>query len=226
MFHYGDSFWNSSVGEVVTISSAQAFFVDTLGFTLDEYNSLSSCLMENSAAFFDFIHMQAALVGRLAYSLGIGLAGLNEEVSFLCGWLGDATILGSNLTTAIPNGDYCADLDAENIYRLIINNNYSSVQATSIYYQSLTNQTRATVFLTYISFNYVKAKIFSALVDSELFELYYSALRQEDNDNAQVLFNLIYDEPYHWTVIRSRYPDTYDFLMSLNDELSLIAHYQ
>ena len=37
--------------------------------------------------------------------------------------------------------------------------------------------------------------------------------------------NLINDEEYHFNEIKSKYSDTYDFLMSLNDRLSTIKHY-
>jgi hypothetical protein len=37
--------------------------------------------------------------------------------------------------------------------------------------------------------------------------------------------NLINDEEYHFNEIKSKYSDTYDFLMSLNDRLPTIKHY-
>ena len=38
--------------------------------------------------------------------------------------------------------------------------------------------------------------------------------------------DLIDNEQYHFDEIKSRYPDTYDFLMSLKDCLSTMKHYQ
>ncbi len=42
---------------------------------------------------------------------------------------------------------------------------------------------------------------------------------------AVAFSNLIDNEQYHYDEIKSKYPDTYDFLMSLNDRLLTIAHY-
>ena len=37
---------------------------------------------------------------------------------------------------------------------------------------------------------------------------------------------ILVDEQYHFDEIKSKYPDTYDFLMSLDDRLLTLAHYQ
>ena len=71
--------------------------------------------------------MQITLSARLAYKLdldgfasNIGSFSSAENVSYLAGWLGDATLKNDDGVTTFGNDDYCADLDAENIYRKII----------------------------------------------------------------------------------------------------------
>lgn len=52
------------------------------------------------------------------------------------------------------------------------------------------------------------------------------ALEQGDMVTYNTFFNLVNDAQYHIDTIRSNYPDTYDFLCSLRDELSDIVDYQ
>lgn len=126
----------------------------------------------------------------------------------------------------MANDDYCADLDAENVYRLIINGN-SAINAMNSYYSNLTSsRTRADVFLQYISYDTVKEKVFMELIDMQLSLLMSSASEQGNFVLVQYYLDLINDEQYHWDTIKSNYPDTYDFLKSLNDGLANMGHYQ
>ena len=52
-----------------------------------------------------------------------------------------------------------------------------------------------------------------------------NASSQGDIVMTQYWLNLINNEQYHFDEIRSKYPDTYDFLMSLDDRLLTIKHY-
>ncbi len=71
----------------------------------------------------------------------------DENMSYLAGRLGDATITNDNGATSFGNDDYCADLDAENIYRLMLTN-MSSVDAFNEYYsQIFSGANRAEIFL-------------------------------------------------------------------------------
>ena len=202
--------WNDVAGKVFS-GSEEDYFVDTLEFTADEYTQLVNAIktQHEDTDTPDFAHMQISLSARLAYKLNldgffsnIGTSFSSDEtISYLAGWLGDATITNSKGLTSFGNDDYCADLDAENIYRTIIaGTNRTIVEATNIYYGSLNaNNTRADVFLGYIEINTVKNKIFAEF-------------GIEDNDDPM-------------EVIENSYPDTYDFLCSLSDLLENISNY-
>lgn len=149
----------------------------------------------------DFTHMQYSLAARLAYRLNqdgvlsniYTLSG-NENVSYLAGWFGDAT-LTNNGTTSFGNDDYMADLDAENIFRMV-DSGTSSISAFNEYYNTLaiSPKNRATIFKTHLSYSTVESKVLSEL-------------KKTLND------------------VKTSYPDTYDFLMSLKDDLAEIKHY-
>ena len=96
-------------------------------------------------------------------------------------------------TTTFKNDDYHADLDAENIYRLILTGK-TFVEAANQYYPSLTSTiTRADIFRRYIPYTTVEAKV----------NTYASTLWTVTGDNLL------------WDDIRDSNPDTYNFLESL-----------
>ena len=193
-----------------------------------EWNYGESQNNENIA---DFAHMQISLSARMAYSLNrdgilsnIGTFCSDEDVSYLAGWLGDATLHDPGQQTTLGNDDYHADLDAENVYQLVLEGK-SLVDATNEYYASLTSQnTRADVFLQHIDFATIEAKINEELIDKELRMLMRLAAEQGFADEAQRYRELLEDDEYHQEVIKS-YPDTYNFLCSVRDRLADIADY-
>ena len=201
--------WNDVAGRVF-LGSEEDYFVNTLGFTSAEYKQLVNSIKRQHADTDtpDFVHMQISLAARLAYKLNLdgiisnlGTFCSDETVSYLAGWLGDATITNSNGLTSFGNDDYCADLDAENIYRAIMSNNKRTIiDATNIYYDSLNSQnSRADVFLGYISIDDVKQKIFARF-----------GIAKENNP---------------MNIIKNSYPDTYNFICSLSDSLEHIMNY-
>ena len=234
MFNYDGLPWDNVAASVVSLKNAEEYFVNTLGYTTAEYNIIKNTIIEQhtDTSTPDFSHMQYALAARLAYTLdeddiwsNIFTISTDENVSYLAGWLGDATLKENNGTTSMANDD-CADLDAENVYRLIINGN-SAINAMNSYYSNLTSsRTRADVFLQYISYDTVKEKVFMELIDMQLSLLMSSASEQGNFVLVQYYLDLINDEQYHWDTIKSNYPDTYDFLKSLNDGLANMGHYQ
>lgn len=172
--------------------------------------------------------MQYSLAARLAYSLGKTgdasnwLAGLktgnmkyysDEEISYLGGWLGDAVLTGYNGgTTSFGNDDYMSDLDAESIYHIVLQG-YSSVEAISNYYSSLSStNNRSHVFTSHISFETVRDMVFYELIDADL--IYLKTYNPENEDYYS---NLLNDEDYHWNILKNQYHDTYNFLCSLRD---------
>lgn len=156
--------------------SELAFFTEELDYTASEYEAILTCIVDQhgeagaNSSMGDFAHMQISLAARLAYYLDLDGALANviysytdEELSYLAGWLGDAT-LGN--PTSFKNDDYCADLDAENIYRLIIGGK-TIIAATNQYYAGLTSaNTRADVFMTYIDYETIESQIFDKLDSS------------------------------------------------------------
>ncbi len=201
--------WNDVAGRVF-LGSEEDYFVNTLGFTSAEYKQLVNSIKRQYADTDtpDFVHMQISLAARLAYKLNLdgilsnlGTFCSDETVSYLAGWLGDATITNSNGLTSFGNDDYCADLDAENIYRAIMSNNKRTIiDATNIYYDSLNSQNlRADVFLGYISIDDVKQKNFARF-----------GIAKENNP---------------MNIIKNSYPDTYNFICSLSDSLEHIMNY-
>lgn len=241
--------WDDVAGSVTTEKNRRTYFVDTLGYTDQEYIIIRDGLLRNhneannNRQIIDFTHMQYSLAARLAYTLnkdeswsnfGAGLYTGNygiytdEEISYLAGWLGDAVL--TNIygvgTTSFGSDDYMSDLDAENIYRIIIQGN-TSIDAINTYYSQLSaSNTRADIFLQHLPFNTVKGKIFYELIDAQLYSFMSNASNQGDIVMTQYYLNLINDEQYHWDTIKSNYPDTYDFLKSLNDCRATMIHYQ
>lgn len=142
----------------------------------------------------------------------------------MAGWLGDA-VLAENGTTVLKNDDYCADLDAENTYRYLLNG-YSSVDAISEHYCSFSNtRNRATMFLSYIPYDVVREKVYYVLMEAEITFLRNAASEQGDIWSVNYYNNLLNDEGYHWDTIQTSYPDTYNFLISLENGLANIGEY-
>ena len=246
---YGINRWDDVAGSVTTNENRKSYFLNTLGYTESEYNTLNDGLLDNKSDadnyhnIIDFTHMQYALAARLAYTLDkdkllsnlfsglyTGNYGIyaDEEISYLGGWLGDAVLtkIYGQGTTAMKNEDYMADLDAENIYRLIIQGK-SSIDAINEYYSNMTSfNTRANIFLQYVPYTTVKEKVFYELIDAQLYMFMSNASNQGDIFMTKYYLDLINNEQYHFETIKSNYPDTYDFLKSLEDNLMTMVHYQ
>ena len=119
MFNYDGLPWDNVAASVVSLKNAEEYFVNTLGYTTAEYNIIKNTIIEQhtDTSTPDFSHMQYALAARLAYTLdeddiwsNIFTISTDENVSYLAGWLGDATLKENNGTTSMANDDYCADL--------------------------------------------------------------------------------------------------------------------
>lgn len=244
--YLGINKWNDVAGSVTDDENREQFFVDTLGYTSQEYSLLSNNLKDqhNKAeanGVIDFCHLQYSLAARLAYSLdydsslsnwGTGFFTGNvgyytdEEISYFAGWLGDAVLTGeSGNTTSFKNDDYTSDLDAENIYHIILEGS-ASAQAFSSYYTSLANgSNRSVIFKTHIAYETVRNKVFTELIDAQI--LYWMSYYSNEGNFVMVQYysNLLNNEEYHWNTISTQYPDTYNFLRSLNDGLSNMANY-
>ena len=224
--------WRNVAGQVFT-STEKEYFMNILGYSETQYNQLQTAIGDqySDTSTPDFAHYQISLSARLAYQLdldgfasNIGTFCSDEDVSYLAGWLGDATLL-NNGTTSFGNDDYCSDLDAENTFRYILSG-YSSVNAISDYFCSFSGTTnRATIFLNYISYDVVCDKVFYELIDADIITLMSFASQQGDIVTVNIYRNLLNDEEYHWDTIQNSYPDTYDFLISLQNKLANLGGY-
>lgn len=224
--------FNALASSVVSLSDAPNYFICTLGFSILEYNQLKKDIQDqHKTSNPDFVHMQYSLAARLAYMLDKDLPLSNiytgmsdEDVSYLAGWFGDA-VLTPNGTTTMEDDDYCADLDAENIYRYIIDGK-KSIHAFNIYYSELArNGNRAIKFKSYISYDTVQKKVFEYLIDVKLKAQITSASQIRDVKTINELSALLNSEEYHWDTIKKDYPDTYNFLKSLYSGLPHIRNY-
>lgn len=229
--YLGELKWNNVAGNSYW-EEIDDIFIGKLGYTSNQFTTIKSAVVSNhTGTSCDFAHMQISLASRLAYLLdrdgfASNLYGISsdEEISYLGGWLGDATF-STEGTTVIGNDDYCADLDAENVYRLIAQN-YSIVDAMNTYYARLNNSnTRAMVFLEYINYGEIKSLIYYYLVDLEILNMITIWGLAGQNDKVASLTALLSDEAYHQTRIREDYPDTYDFMCSVRDGKSYITDY-
>ena len=225
--------WKTVSGNVCTGEEEQ-YFTNILGFSTSHYQTIKSAITSNHQDDLasDFAHMQIAMAGRLAWKTGQNgnlteytVIWTAEGVSHLCGWLGDAVLPESNGTTSLSNYDYHADLDAENIYRRI-EQGATLVNATNAYYASLTSiHTRATEFLSNIDYETVKEAIYYGLIDYELVILLALAQENEMAEEIALIEARLTDEQYHIDTIRQDYPDTYNFMCSLQNGLADIEDY-
>ena len=208
--------WEQTAGRVFKLSgeAEENYFVNTLGYQKDQYDQLKTLVVDQHtkskyASYSDFVHYQATLSARLAYELHmdgffaqIGNFCADEIVSYMAGWLGDATYRMDGNTTSMDNRDYCADLDAENTYRYMVSMDCSYSEAVSYYFFSFSNSAnRATIFLSNISYNDVCQKVFNL----------FSGLNQNKEED--------------WEELHALYPDTYNFLKSLENKLGTMGDY-
>ncbi len=221
-FAFGTFKWNDvagcaidvykRVGDMQLLLSEKEYFV-YLGYTESEYEILRNAVIaqRNSALNdekIDFAHQQITIAAKLAYYLdkdglfsNIWLLETDLFISFYAGWLGDATILSSKGKTSFGNDDYMADLDAENLAYYIYTENESMLTANDLYYyQTLKNRTRAVEFLKVIPLWQVKEWIFDELCNS-----------CDDDECMEELKN--------------NYPETYNFIKSLENGHAVMEDY-
>ena len=213
----GDWAWSDIAGNPYS-GSEENYYTNTLEYSDSEYVSLRNMVLtQHSTAnsnneVSDFAHFNMSISARLAYELNkdgllsnIAL-GVDLEVSYMAGWLGDAVIHdGEDNSIIFKNDDYKADLDAENVFQLVLTDT-SYISAINSYYFELYsyNETRAEVFLRYIPLDIVKYLIFNKLIPQQY-------------DSESDLFKLEYIKPYS--------PDTYNFIWSLiNREHNMENH--
>lgn len=127
-----------------------------------------------------------------------------NKILLTSGELGDATLKTDEGTTSFNNPDYMADLDAENIAHSIYYDNKSLLEANIHYYDNvLTSQTRAHEFLELVPLTDIKTRIFKELCDKEI----------RDNESQCM------------TYLKDYFPDTYNFIKSLENNRQQLGDY-
>ena len=225
-FSYSDSFWdrfkwNDVAGIAVVGGDEQYYFTTELGFSAAEYTTLKDDIntqhnsLDNAGTNYygkiDFAHQQITISAKLAYYLHIDgdisnffTLSTDLTVSYLAGWLGDATLKTDEGITSFDNPDYMADLDAENIAHSIYYDNKSLLEANIHYYDNvLTSQTRAHEFLELVPLTDIKTRIFKELCDKEI----------RDNESQCM------------TYLKDYFPDTYNFIKSLENNRQQLGDY-
>ena len=183
-----------------------------IGHTLTEkeFNKLWNNQVDSFKSKTDFAHqyitMSTHLYGRPRFA---DLIGGREKTNDISGWLGDTTSAAGD-PPSIGNDDYKADLDSVNITSLMKKNNISFIEASNKYYNNLENGTynRAEEFKKNIPLNKVEDKIFEQL------RVYYV-----DKDNRPV------SKPSTIDDIKKNYPQTYNFIKSLDNNQNDIKNY-
>ena len=127
----------------------------------------------------------------------------------MSGWFGDTTDV-ADTTPSIGNDDYKADLDAVNIVSLMKKNNSNFVTASNSYYDKLENNVynRAEEFKKNVDFNEVKNKIYNQLSESYILER-----------------GRIVGLPSNINYIKEKYPQTYNFIKSVENNQNDIKNY-
>ena len=117
-------------------------------------------------SFWDFIEW---IKRKAANSYTGGSDATREDMA---GWLGDATIRTNNGKVAFSPDDYMADLDADNVMNIMKTQNISHSEAEAIYFKRLENgETRAEIFLSHTSLDFVISEVLSRLNINSLEEL-------------------------------------------------------
>ena len=79
------------------------------------------------------------------------------------------------------------------------------------------SEERAKIFKQYITYETVRHKFFYYLVDISLHKQIEAANEAENVIMVQYYLELLTDETYHFNVIQNSYPDTYNFLIALEN---------
>ena len=153
-----------------------------------------------------YITMATHLYGRLRLA---DFKGGYENTNDMSGWLGDTTNI-AEVEPSIGNDDYKADLDSVNITSIMKKDNIGFIEASNKYYNNLENGTynRAEEFKKNIPLNKVEDKIFEQL------RIYYV-----DKDNRPV------NKPSTIDDIQKNYPQTYNFIKSLENNKNDLKNY-
>ena len=184
----------------------------TLGYKLtdEEFKKMWNEQIDSFKGKTDFSHQYITIATHLYGKSRIpDLLGGHEYTNNMSGWLGDTTNV-ADVNPSIGNDDYKADLDSVNITSIMKKNNISFIEASNKYYKNLENGTynRAEEFKKNIDFDDVKRKI-------------YAQLGEKIKDSEGKTIKIPRDINY----IKKNYPQTYNFIKSLENNQNNIKDY-
>ena len=184
----------------------------TLGYKLTdgEFKKMWNEQIDSFKGKTDFSHQYITIATHLYGKSRIpDLLGGHEYTNNMYGWLGDTTNV-ADVNPSIGNDDYKADLDSVNITSIMKKNNISFIEASNKYYKNLENGTynRAEEFKKNIDFDDVKRKI-------------YAQLGEKIKDSEGKTIKIPRDINY----IKKNYPQTYNFIKSLENNQNNIKDY-
>ena len=184
----------------------------TLGYKLTdgEFKKMWNEQIDSFKGKTDFSHQYITIATHLYGKSRIpDLLGGHEYTNNMSGWLGDTTNV-ADVNPSIGNDDYKADLDSVNITSIMKKDNISFIEASNKYYNNLENGTynRAEEFKKNIDFDDVKRKI-------------YAQLGEKVKDSEGKTIKIPRDINY----IKENYPQTYNFIKSLENNQNNIKDY-
>lgn len=175
----------------------------------------------------DFSHQQITTAAILAPTIkkdgnlsNIYLGENDEGVTEYAGWLGDATIY----PISFGPEDYKSDLDANNIASSMLKRDLSYQEALERYYAGLDKgASRAEIFLQSTEMAYVKERIYSDLVYPDLRDQLDTIINETERKEVEKQFR---EDEYLMNCLKSKAPDTYNFIKSLENVASEMGDYQ
>ena len=170
----------------------------------------------------DFAHQFITTATHLNLSLPPGymmlMFGGRKGIEAVSGWRGDATT-DAETKPSMGNDDFRADLDAVNITSIMNEKKLSFLEASNYYYRQLEDKTdsktdkmtRSEFFLKYTDINDVKKEIFK-MVPKKFYEGAKDTYTEPTEEEK-----LAY--------IKKHYPDSYNFLRSLEERDNQLGNY-
>ena len=185
---------------------------DVLGdkITKDEFKKLWDSQIDAFKGKTDFAHQYITMATHLYGKPRLAdLKDGHKNTNDMSGWFGDTTDV-AGVKPSIGNDDYKADLDAVNIVSSMKKNNSNFITTSNSYYDKLENNVynRAEEFKKNVDFNEVKDKIYNQLTIKTV------------NDKG-----LISERPSNINYIKENYPQTYNFIKSVENNQNNIQDY-
>ena len=183
-----------------------------LGYKIsdDEFKDLWNKQINSFKGKTDFAHQYITMATHLYGKPRLAdIRGGHKNTNDMSGWFGDTTDV-ADTNPNIGNADYKADLDAVNIVSSMKKNNSNFITASNSYYDKLENNVynRAEEFKKNVDFNEVKDKI-------------YNQLRIPYIDAEGRIARL----PSNINYIKEKYPQTYNFIKSVENNQNNIQDY-